>query len=294
MADNAKYSNKKNNPNVYQKQTRPIFTLSDDLQNLKNQAKTMWALGSYGDVSGYLLPMSAHLVRSANVHSGESVLDIACGTGNTTITARKTGALVTGIDLTAELLIRARQEALLAEAYGIEWKEGDAENLPFGDNSFDVVLSSLGHMFAPRPETAASELVRVTKPGGRIAFATWPPELAVGQMFMAMAKHTQQSPNAPPSPLLWGIPDVVRRRLGDGNVGEIHFERDFVNVSILSLNHYWQYMSTKFGPLMLAVKSINDDTKADALKNDFMQAISRYYGDNVLRLDYLVTVAAKA
>jgi SAM-dependent methyltransferase len=267
--------------------------LSTNPQNIKQQSKAMWALGSYGDVANYLLPMSAHLVKTANIHSGDSVLDVACGTGITTITARKQGAKVTGLDLTPELLTRAKQEAALAEAYGIEWKEGDAEDLPFEDNSFDATLSSVGHMFAPRPEVCASELVRVTKPGGRIAFSTWPPELAVGNMFVAMSKYTQQPPNPPPSPLLWGIPDIIKERLGS-NVKDIHFERGFVNVTILSLNHYWQYMSTKFGPVIRTIQIHEaDNNKLESLKNDFKKALSGYYGDNTLRLDYLVTVALK-
>lgn len=121
----------------------------------------------------------------------------------------------------------------------IEWKEGDVEELPFDDNSFDVVLSSFGHMFAPRPDFCTSELVRVTKPGGRIAFATWPPELAVGYEFMVISKYIQQPPDAlPPSPLLWGSPDVIIERFGD-KIKEIHFERGHVGISSLTLNHYW-------------------------------------------------------
>ena len=267
--------------------------MNDDIQNLKQQSKTMWALGSYGDVAYYLLPMSAHLVKSANIQSGESVLDVACGTGITSITARKQGAIVTGLDLTPELLTRAKQEADLAEANGIGWKEGDAEDLPFEDNSFDAVLSSVGHMFTPRPEVCASELVRVTKPGGRIAFSTWPPELAVGNMFAVMSKYIQQPPNPPPSPLLWGIPNVIKERLGS-NVKDIHFERGFVNVTILSINHYWQYMSARFGPVIRSIQVLGDDTaKIASLKNDFKHALSQYYKDNILKLDYLVTVAVK-
>ena len=266
----------------------------EDLQNLKHQTKAMWASGSYEDISYYLLPASSHLVRSANLQSGESVLDVACGTGITAITARKQKAKVTGLDLTPELLARAREDAAIAKANGIEWKEGDAEDLPFDDNSFDVVLSSFGHMFVPRPEICASELVRVTKSGGRIAFTTWPPELAVGNMFTTISKFIPQSPDAPPSPLLWGSPDVVRERLISTNVKELHFERGFVNVSTLSLNHYWKYMSTKFGPLIDAIRIVNDNKKIDSLKNDYIRSLTPYYADNILRLDYLVTVAVKA
>ncbi len=264
-----------------------------DIQNFKHRSKTMWASGSYGDIAYYLLPASSHLIKSVNVQSGESVLDIACGTGITSITASKQNAKVTGLDLTPELLARAREEAAIAEVDGIEWKEGDAEDLPFDNASFNVVLSSFGHMFTPRPEVCVSELIRVTKSGGRIAFATWPPEMAVGSEFMTISKYIQQSPNAPPSPLLWGDPDIIRKRLGT-NVKELHFERGFVNVPILSLNHYWKYMSTKFGPLIHAVQTVGDNNKINSLKNDYIRTLSDYYTDNMLRLDYLVAVAVKA
>ena len=129
------------------------------------------------------------LVKLCNVSSGDRVLDVACGTGKTAITARRNGAKVTGIDFTPQMLTQAKAEATLAEADDTEWIEGDAEDLPFEDSSFDVVLSSFGHMFAPHPKVAIGEMLRVMEPGGRIAFATWPPEHANGKMFEAMAKH---------------------------------------------------------------------------------------------------------
>ena len=116
------------------------------------------------------------------------------------------GGKVIGIDLTPELLERAKEDAALAGVTeGIEWKQGDAEDLPFPDNSFDIVFSSLGHMFTPRPEVAAKELIRVTKGGGRIAFTTWPPEHNVGRFFAAIVKHVPPPPGSPPSPMQWGF-----------------------------------------------------------------------------------------
>lgn len=252
----------------------------------------MWAMGSYGDIAPELLPASAHLVKSANVYHGDSVLDVACGTGITSITARKQNAKVTGLDLTPELLFRAKQEAIMASVGDIEWKEGDAEELPFDNNSFDVVLSSFGHMFTPRPDICTSELVRVTKPGGRIAFTTWPPELTVGYEFMVISKYIKQPADNPPSPLLWGSPDIIIERFGD-KINKIHFERGHVGIPTLSLNHYWKYMSTKFGPLIAALESINDKEKIDSLESDFKNSLTKYYSDNILKLDYLVTVAVK-
>lgn len=196
------------------------------------------------------------------------------------------------LDLTPELLARAKEEAALADIEDIEWKQGDAESIPFPDNSFDVVFSSLGHMFAPRPTVAAQELIRVTKVGGRIAFTTWPPEHAIGRMFATISKYIPPAPNSPPSPMQWGIPEVVRERLGNG-VKNLHFERGVVNVSLLSPNHFWQMVSTKYGPMIRAIQAV-ESAKVEALRNDLIQAIAPYFYENVLRWDYLLTIAIKA
>lgn len=254
----------------------------------------MWSLGSYGDFALFILPVSAHLVRLCNVSSNDKVLDVACGTGNTAITARgMDGAKVTGVDFTPELLSQAKTEATLAEADGIDWKEYNAEDLPFGGESFDVVVSSFGHMFAQNPEVAIKEMLRVLKRGGRVAFATWPAELVNGKLAEVMARHLPAQNNPPPSPMQWGIPDVVQNRLGSG-VKEIHFERGFVNIPILSPNHYWRMTSTKSGPLIQVIQNLKDAQKVESLKKDVLQAIAPYTHDNMLRLDYLVTMATKA
>ena len=267
--------------------------MSDSIADFKEKAKTTWASGSYGEIANLLPPMSAHLIRAASVRPGEHVLDVACGTGIKTITAHRAGAKAIGLDLTPELLARAKEEAALADIIeDIEWKQGDAESIPFPDSSFDVVFSSLGHMFAPRPTVAAQELIRVTKVGGRIAFTTWPPEHAIGRMFATIAKYIPPAPNSPPSPMQWGIPEVVRECLGNG-VKNLHFERGVVNVSLLSPNHFWQMFSTKYGPMIRAIQAL-ESAKVEALRHDLIQAIAPYFYENVLRWDYLLTIAIKA
>jgi len=267
--------------------------LSDSIADFKERAKVTWASGSYGEIANLLPPMSGHLIRAASIRPGEHVLDVACGTGITTIAAQRAGAKVIGLDLTPELLARAKEEAALADIIeDIEWKQGDAEDIPFPDNSFDIVLSSLGHMFAPRPTVAAQELIRVTKVGGRIAFTSWPPEHAIGRMFATIAKHIPPAPNSPPSPMQWGIPEVVRERLGN-DVKDLHFERGVVNVPLLSPNHFWQLFSTKYGPMLRAIQTL-DSVKVEALRHDLIQAIAPYFYENVLRWDYLLTIATKA
>jgi SAM-dependent methyltransferase len=258
------------------------------------KSKTAWSLGSYSDLAIFILPVSAHLVRLCNVSPNDKVLDVACGTGNTAITARRMGkAKVTGVDFTPELLSQAKMEASLAEADDIEWKEGNAEDLSFGGETFDVVVSSFGHMFAQDPEAAIKEMLRVLKRGGRVAFATWPAELINGKLSEVMARHLPSPNNPPPSPMQWGVPDVVQKRLGS-DVKDIHFERGFVNIPMLSPNHYWRMASTKSGPLMQVIQNLKDAQKVESLKKDVLQAIAPYTHDNMLRLDYLVTMAIKA
>lgn len=271
------------------------------------KSNNAWSLGSYNEIALFFLPVSAHLVRLCGISAEDHILDVACGTGNTAITAAKrTGAKVTGIDFTPQMLTQAKIEAELAGTGDIKWKEGDVEDLPFGDDSFDVVLSSFGHMFAPHPEVAIKEMLRVTKSGGRIAFATWPPEHANGKLFDVMTKHVPISYAAtdntapanilppPSSPMQWGTPEVIHKRLGvDSNVKNIHFERGAINKPVLSLNHYWKMASTKGGTLIQAIQTIKDPQKVGDLKKDILQAIEPYIHDNVLRLDYLVTLATK-
>ncbi len=242
-----------------------------------------------------MLPsISSHLVRSINVQPGEDVLDIACGNGNTAITARRIGANVTGIDITAELLELAAEEAKIAQVDGITWREGDAQNLPFEDESFDVVLSTFGHMFAPQSDLVAKEMIRVTKKGGRIGFATWPPELAIGSIFKVNGKHLPKPVNSPPSPILWGVPEVIEKRLNE--ITKVHFERGTALFPILSPNHFWEFMSTKYGPLINTIqilKNRGDPNETDSLRDDFLKAIDPYVFDNSIGLGYLLTIAKR-
>jgi SAM-dependent methyltransferase len=281
--------------------------MNDGFDSSPTKPKNAWSLGSYNEIALFFLPVSAHLVKLCNVSSDDRVLDVACGTGNTAITVSRKGAKVTGIDITPQMLTQAKAEATLAAAGDIKWVEGDAEDLPFEDGSFDVVLSSFGHMFASQPKAAMREMLRVMEPGGRIAFATWPPEHANGKMFEAMAKHVPPIPPpstlspfsshnnmpSPPSPMQWGHPEVVKKRLGS-DVRDIHFERGVIKKPVLSPNHYWETSSTKGGALIQAIQTIKDPQKIESLRNDILQAIVPYLCENILRLDYLITVATKA
>jgi SAM-dependent methyltransferase len=261
---------------------------------LNSKAENVWKLGDYRSISTMLPPVSSHLVRLMDIQPGESVLDVACGNGNTAITVRRKGANTTGVDITSELLDLAAEEAKIAQVHGISWKEGNAQNLPFEDESFDVVLSTFGHMFAPQPDLVSKEMMRVTKKGGRIGFATWPPELAIGSIFKVNGKYLPKNPNAPPSPILWGIPEVIKERLN--GISEIYFERGTAVFSVLSPGHFWEHMSTKYGPLLKTIQILKNQDSANHInlfKDDFLRAIEPYVVENSVRLGYLLTVARK-
>jgi ubiquinone/menaquinone biosynthesis C-methylase UbiE len=154
------------------------------LDTFKQSQREGWA--HFGPLELLTTPTAAQLVRFARVRAEDGVLDVGCGTGVVAVTAARRGARVTGLDLTPQLLDRARENAALAQV-SIDFHLGDVEHLPFADNEFDVVLSQYGHRFAPRPDVAVGEMLRVLRPGGTIAFSTWPPELNVGRMFALAA-----------------------------------------------------------------------------------------------------------
>lgn len=245
-------------------------------------------------------PVSAKLVRLVNVKPVDSVLDVACGFGNTAITARRAGAKVTGIDITPELLAQAKEEESIAKVSEIDWREGNAESLPFEDESFDIVLSTFGHMFALDQKATACEMQRVLRKGGRIGFATWSPELAWGRMYDTISKYippvqNNQSMTPPlPSPMQWGIPDKIQELLCD--VKNILFERDTVEYAILSPNHYWQEMATKSGSLIQLIQALEEEDKMEKIeliRQDYLKTLEPYIRDNIVRLGYLLTIATK-
>ena len=179
---------------------------------LKQKMRATWMAGDFGEIARLAERGAEEFVARLNLKPGMKILDVACGTGNQSIPAAKTGATVTGLDLAPNLLEQARKRAE-AEGLKVDFVEGDAEKLPQGAGEFDVVLSMFGAMFAPRPEAVASELMRVCRPGGLIAMGNWTPSGFVGQMFKISARHVPPPPGVP-SPLLWGDESVVAERLG--------------------------------------------------------------------------------
>jgi len=214
--------------------------------------------------------------------------------GVVAITAARIGARVRGIDLTPELLERARENAHIARVE-VEFREGDAEALPFEDGAFDVVLSQFAHMFAPRPAVAIGEMLRVLKSGGTIAFATWPPELLIGNSFRLVASYMPGPP--PPGvspPPQWGDVAVVRERLGSA-VKDIWFDRAQMLVPALSVQNYRDIIEHTAGPMLKLVESLSksDPTRLEQFRREYEALVAPYFEDNVVRQDYLITRAVK-
>ena len=263
---------------------------SDPFVEFKNRQREWWTF--FAPLEAYTTPPAAQLVRFAGVRPGQTVLDVGTGTGVVAITARRGGAVVTGLDLTPELLTRARENATLADVNDIVWREGDAESLPFADGSFDVVLSQFGHMFAPRPDVATREMLRVLKPGSRLAFGTWPPEHFVGKMFGLIGTYVQAPPGVA-SPGEWGDPAVIRDRLGS-RVHDIDFERGAMIFPALSPQHYRDFIEKTAGPVINLVQYLqNDRAKLGAFRKELETLVAQYLVDNVVRQEYLLTRAIK-
>lgn len=182
------------------------------LEQLKQKMRGTWMAGDFGQIARYSAQGAEEFVDRLPISAGMRVLDVACGTGNLAIPAARKGAQVTGIDIAPNLLEQARQRAA-EEGLKATFQEGDAEQLPFPDGQYDLVMTMFGAMFAPRPELVASELARVCRPGGIIAMANWTPEGFVGHMFALSARYVSP-PQGIPAPVLWGKEPVVRERLG--------------------------------------------------------------------------------
>jgi SAM-dependent methyltransferase len=236
---------------------------------------------------------AASLVKFAGVRAGQRVLDVACGTGVVAITAARTGAKVNALDLTPALLERALHNGKLAQVE-IDWREGDVENLPFGDAIFDVVLSQFGHMFAPRPAVAIGEMLRVLKPGGTIAFSTWPPEQFTGRMFKLTSSYLPPPPPGVAPPPQWGDESVVRERLGSA-VKDIAFQRDVMRAPALSPQHYRELTERTAGPLVKLVEGLSatDPARLAAFRQEYDTLVREYLAENFLRQEFLMTRAVK-
>lgn len=267
------------------------MTTQDPFAGFKAVQKEAWSLFTPMEV--FTTPTAAKLVNFAGVAAGQRLLDVGCGTGVVAITAARRGAKVRGLDLSPVLIARAREHAELV-GLDIDFRDGDAESLPYGDNEFDTVLSQFGHMFAPRPDVTIAEMLRVLKPGGTIAFSTWPPHLYVGRMFALIGRHLPP-PEGVASPVLWGDPKIITERLA-GKVKDLSFEMDMMTPSALSPQHFRRTMEATIGPMIKLVAQYQDEPeKLKSLRAEFDALISGYFdgSNNVVRQQFLMTKATK-
>jgi SAM-dependent methyltransferase len=263
----------------------------DPLAQFKQIQKEGWA--NFAPLEALTTPTAARLVRFANIQSGQRCLDVGCGTGVVAITAARLGARVSAVDLTPELLARARENATIA-GVKVDWHEGDAEQLPYGDAEFDVVVSQFAHIFAPRPGVVTAEMLRVLKPGGTIAFSTWPPEQLVGRTMALGARFMPPPPPGVEPPSLWGTPEVVRQRLGSA-VKDITFETDSMRVPALSPQHHRLNVERTAGPMIKLIQQLSatNPQGLEAFRQDYDKIVAEYLHDNVVQQQYLLTRAVK-
>jgi SAM-dependent methyltransferase len=264
---------------------------------LKAKHRAMWASGDYPSmVETFLLPLGPRLVEACDLGPGTRVLDVAAGTGNASIPAAATGAEVTASDLTPELFDagRARAEAAGVE---LEWAQADAENLPFEDGSFDVVISSIGVMFAPHHQAAADELVRVCRPGGKIGLLSWTPEGMLGALFKLMGPFAPTPPPGAQPPPLWGSEEHLAELFGD----RVEFEklkRDALEITAFERpQDYGEHFKERYGPA-IAVRANAEkegrgeefDTALDAFCDEWNRGSAE---DARFEKEYLVAVGRK-
>ena len=239
---------------------------------LKARHRAMWASGDYPSmVETFLLPLGPRLVEACGIGPGMAVLDVAAGTGNASIPAARAGADVTASDLTPELLEAGRLRAE-DEGLALAWVEADAEHLPFEDESFDVVMSSIGAMFAPHHQDVADELVRVCRPGGTIGLMSWTPEGMIGALFRTMGPFAPAPPPGAQPPPLWGAEQHLRELFGD-RVEFGTLTRDVLEITAFEHpSDYGEHFKTKYGPTLAA----QANARRDGREAEFDEALERF------------------
>jgi len=264
-----------------------------DLAAIKGRQQITWASGNDARIGNTLVIMGELLCEAADLRAGQRVLDVATGSGNTALSAARRFCDVTGIDYVPSLLEQARQRAA-AEGSPIAFTEGDAEAIPFPDASFDVVLSTVGAMFAPNQEQVAHELLRVCKPGGKIGMVNWTPDGYVGALFRTTGQHVPPPAGLKP-PVLWGTEERLRELFGDGIASLAVTRREYV-FRYPSAAYYVEYMRTHDGPTVKAFEAL--DAEGQGRLARAMEALVQQYnrsGDEtaVFAGDYLEVIATK-
>jgi SAM-dependent methyltransferase len=267
-----------------------------NLDAIKAKQKATWESGDFGQVARSIENVAEEFMAQLSLRAGSRVLDVACGTGNLAVIAAQQGCTVSGIDIAANLLAQARTRAVGA-GLTIDFQEGDAEALPFADNTFDLAVSMFGVMFTPQPAIATAELQRVTKSGGRIAMANWTPEGFIGKMFGVFKAHLPPPPAGVPSPMEWGNVKAVQERLGNG----------FTNLQLtrrMAMMRYpfppaetVEFFRKYYGPTLRAFESLPTARQA-SLRRDLIDLQSTHNtatvpGTTEVAAEYLEIIATK-
>lgn len=264
-----------------------------NLSAIKDRQQKTWTSGDYARIGNTLVVMGELLCEAVDLHAGDKVLDVATGSGNTAISAARRFCDVTGIDYVPELIEHARRRAEV-EGMEITFEVGDAEDLPYPDASFDVVLSTLGVMFAPDQEKVAEELLRICRPGGKIGLANWTPDGFIGNMFRTLGKHVPPPPGIKPPPL-WGTEERLRELLGEGVASLALIQRSYA-FRYPSAEHFVEYFRSYYGPTLKAFDSLDPDGQ-EALAEDLEGLLERWNtsGDATIIVpsDYLEVVAVR-
>lgn len=266
-------------------------------RELKTTHRAMWALGDYPAVAtDVIADLGPALVRASRVRPGDRVLDVAAGSGNAAIPAALSGASVVAGDLTPELFDAGRRRAAELGAE-VEWREADAEAMPFADNEFDTVMSCVGVMFAPHHQESADELVRVCRPGGTIGLLSWTPEGFIGQMFATMKPYAPPPPPGAQPPPLWGREDHVRALFGH-RVTDVVAARRTVRIDqFRTPEDFRDYFKTRYGPTIAVYRNIADDPARVAELDHELADLARRFdhgtGSTVMNWEYLLLTARK-
>jgi SAM-dependent methyltransferase len=265
--------------------------------DLKRTHRATWAAGDYAAVAQRIDEVPPRdLLERVPVRGGDDVLDVATGTGNVALPAAAAGARVIGLDITPELFDTARRRAS-AQGVHVDWVEGDAEDLPFDDESFDVVLSVFGVQFAPRHRIVAEELARVTRPGGRIGLVSWTPEGLIGGLFKIMGKYLPAPPDYASPPPLWGNEEHVRGLFAGTGV-ELEFARGHNPWRFDSAEHFVVFFETLYGPTVKARERLEAEGRWAECRAELHALAERQNdatdGSLLMHAEYLVTVGRKA
>jgi ubiquinone/menaquinone biosynthesis C-methylase UbiE len=265
-----------------------------DLSALKSRQQGAWSSGDYAVVGTTLQIVGEELCEALDIRSGQKVLDVAAGNGNVSLAAARRWCYVVATDYVPALLDRARERAA-AERFDIEFREADAEALPFKDGHFDVVVSTFGVMFTADHDRAAAELIRVTKRGGKIGMANWTPEGFIGQLFKTIGKHMPPPPGAK-SPALWGTRARINEMFEPHASSIKSAQRNFV-FRYHSAEHWLEVFKTYYGPVLKTFAAL-DPAKQSALESDLKALIAQFNrsGDStmVVPSEYLEIVITRS